>query len=54
MATPDAGSPNATSKRLLTPEEKEIWKKFFPKMTKEELDKQTIENDVDKKTQYKY
>lgn len=54
MATPDSGSQNTSSKRLLTPEEKEIWKKFFPKMTKEELDKQTIDNDVDKKTQYKY
>lgn len=54
MVTPSSDAPEMSNKRFLTNEEKEVWKKFFPKMTQEELDKKTVDKDVNEKTNYTY
>ena len=43
MATPQSGTSQIpTDRRLLTEDEKRVWKLFNPQMTEEELNKQTV------------
>lgn len=42
LASPSAGAPMDNGMRLLTDQEKVIWKKFNPNMTEDELNKQLV------------